>query len=188
VVGILVLLGLGAVGAGAYFAVCHFTASEHKSSPSSSARLEEKKPDEEKKPVETVFPLIVHRRTQVEAAEPAPPAPSIVFRPPQVKATERADKAPPPEVVKATEPAPPPSADAPPPPPPKPPDADKALVLSDFDKKLETYHTLIKPQPGEWKFAEVPWMPTVWDARIKAAKEGKPVFIWYMAGEPLGQC
>jgi ribosomal protein S27E len=62
------------------------------------------------------------------------------------------------------------------------------LVLSELDKQLATYHKLIKPQPGEWKFAEVPWVPTVWEARKKAAEEGKPMFIWYMAGEPLGQC
>lgn len=62
------------------------------------------------------------------------------------------------------------------------------LVLSDLDKQWETYHRLIKPHPGEWKFAEVPWVATVWEARQKAAAEGKPMFIWYMAGEPLGQC
>src|SRR5262249_54335554 len=62
------------------------------------------------------------------------------------------------------------------------------LVLTELDKQLETYHKLIKPQPGEWKFMEVPWMRTVWEARKKAADEGKPLFIWYMAGEPLGQC
>jgi hypothetical protein len=61
-------------------------------------------------------------------------------------------------------------------------------VDSDLDKKLETYHKLIKPQPGEWKFAEVPWERTVWDARKKAAEQGKPIAIWFMPGEPLGQC
>jgi hypothetical protein len=65
---------------------------------------------------------------------------------------------------------------------------DKPLVLSELDKKLDSYHKMIKPQPGEWKFAEVPWERSVWDARKKAAAEGKPLFIWYMAGEPLGQC
>jgi len=29
---------------------------------------------------------------------------------------------------------------------------------------------------------------TLAEARQKAAEQGKPVFIWYMAGEPLGQC
>jgi hypothetical protein len=65
---------------------------------------------------------------------------------------------------------------------------DKPLVFSELDRKLEHYLKLIKPGPGEWKFAEVPWVPTVWEARKKAAEEGKPLLIWYMAGEPLGQC
>jgi hypothetical protein len=28
----------------------------------------------------------------------------------------------------------------------------------------------------------------LWAARQKAAAEGKPLFLWYMAGEPLGVC
>jgi len=49
-------------------------------------------------------------------------------------------------------------------------------------------HTLIKPQPDEWKWAHVKWMPNLWEARRKAAAEGKPLFVWSMAGEPLGTC
>jgi hypothetical protein len=67
-------------------------------------------------------------------------------------------------------------------------DDAKPLVLRELDKKLETYHKLIKPHPGEWKFADIPWEATVWDARKKAAEKGKPIFLWLMAGEPLGQC
>ena len=51
-------------------------------------------------------------------------------------------------------------------------------------------HALIKPAPGEARWAEVPWMPStnLWAARQKAAQEGKPLLLWYMAGEPLGTC
>jgi hypothetical protein len=73
-------------------------------------------------------------------------------------------------------------------PPAAPPVDEKLLVLSDLDKRFESYHELIKPHAGEWKFASIPWVPTVWEARKKAADEGKPLFIWSMAGEPLGQC
>ena len=59
-----------------------------------------------------------------------------------------------------------------------------ALSREQFDR----LHRLMKPQPGEWKFAEIPWEPTIWEARKKAAQTGKPLFIWYMVGEPLGQC
>lgn len=55
-------------------------------------------------------------------------------------------------------------------------------------EQFEKLHALIKPQPGEWRFAQVEWMPSVWEARKKAAEEGKPILIWFMAGEPLGQC
>ena len=49
---------------------------------------------------------------------------------------------------------------------------------------------LIRPQPGEARWEEVPWMPSsdIWAARRKAAAEGKPILLWYMAGEPLGTC
>jgi hypothetical protein len=65
---------------------------------------------------------------------------------------------------------------------------DKPIVLTEFDKRLESYHKLCKPQRGEWKFADIPWEVTVYEARKKAAEEGKPLFLWHMAGEPLGQC
>ena len=60
----------------------------------------------------------------------------------------------------------------------------KSLTPEDFDR----LHKMIKPQPGEWKFAEIPWAKTVREAREKSAAEGKPLLIWYMVGEPLGQC
>ena len=28
----------------------------------------------------------------------------------------------------------------------------------------------------------------IWAARKKAVAEGKPILLWYMAGEPLGAC
>lgn len=58
------------------------------------------------------------------------------------------------------------------------------LAAQDSDK----LHKLIKPGPGEWRWAQVPWVATLGEAREKAAKEGKPLFVWTMAGEPLGQC
>ena len=57
-------------------------------------------------------------------------------------------------------------------------------------ERFEALHQLIKPGAGEARWAQVPWMPStdIWAARKKAAAEGKPLFIWYMAGEPLGTC
>jgi hypothetical protein len=48
-------------------------------------------------------------------------------------------------------------------------------------------HLLIKPQPGEARWERVPWINLLWEARLKAAAEGKPIFIW-SAGGPPGGC
>jgi len=58
------------------------------------------------------------------------------------------------------------------------------------ESDLKTLHRLIKPVTGEARWAEVPWMPSanIWAARKKAVEEGRPLLIWYMAGEPLGVC
>src|SRR3954453_16928077 len=50
------------------------------------------------------------------------------------------------------------------------------LSVADFEK----LHRMLKPQPGESRWMEVPWYPNVWEARQKAAREGKPIFL--MAG------
>src|SRR5262245_51063038 len=52
------------------------------------------------------------------------------------------------------------------------------IPLAQFGK----LHKLIKPQPGELRFHEVPWLIDVWDARKKAAEEGKPILVWSGAG------
>jgi hypothetical protein len=45
---------------------------------------------------------------------------------------------------------------------------------------------IIKPHPGEALWSEIPWTTDAWEARQRAAKEGKPIFAWLPAGEPLG--
>jgi hypothetical protein len=47
-------------------------------------------------------------------------------------------------------------------------------------------HALIKPGPGEDKWAEIPWQTSLWEARKRAAAEGKPILLWEMDGHPLG--
>jgi hypothetical protein len=46
--------------------------------------------------------------------------------------------------------------------------------------------TAIKPQSGEDKWAEIPWLSSLWQARKQAAAEGKPILLWEMDGHPLG--
>ena len=48
--------------------------------------------------------------------------------------------------------------------------------------QIEKVHRLIKPQPGESRWMEIDWHPNVWEARQKAAREGKPLFLWAGSG------
>jgi hypothetical protein len=45
---------------------------------------------------------------------------------------------------------------------------------------------LIKPATGEEKWQQIPWQVDLWQARKKAAAEGKPILLWEMDGHPLG--
>ena len=48
---------------------------------------------------------------------------------------------------------------------------------------------LIKPQKGESRWAQIPWLLSVREARRKAAAEGKPMLVWSGGGAaPLGGC
>jgi hypothetical protein len=68
----------------------------------------------------------------------------------------------------------------------QPPGREPAAIPADQFVKL---FTLIKPQPGELRFHEIPWLIDVWEARKKAAAEGKPIFVWSGAGgAPIGVC
>jgi hypothetical protein len=56
------------------------------------------------------------------------------------------------------------------------------LSAAEFDKLL----TAVRPAAGEDDFDKIPWRTSIWDARVKAAKEGKPILLWEMDGHPLG--
>ena len=56
-------------------------------------------------------------------------------------------------------------------------------------EQFEALNELIKPQPGELLFQQIPWLLSVHDARVKAAAEGKPILVWSgSGGAPLGVC
>jgi len=55
-----------------------------------------------------------------------------------------------------------------------------ALSADEFDK----LRALIKPKPGG--FDDIAWMTDLWEARKKAAAEGKPLLVWVGDGHPLG--
>jgi hypothetical protein len=45
---------------------------------------------------------------------------------------------------------------------------------------------LIKPSADEDKWATIPWLTDLWQARKIAAQQGKPILLWEMDGHPLG--
>ena len=50
-------------------------------------------------------------------------------------------------------------------------------------------HQLIKPQQDESLWLAVPWLTDVWEARQRAAAEGKPILLWSGGGAaPIGGC
>ena len=58
------------------------------------------------------------------------------------------------------------------------------------ESEWKSLHALILPGPDDSQWMKVSWLPAsnLWAARQRAAAEGKPLFLWYMAGEPLGPC
>jgi hypothetical protein len=55
--------------------------------------------------------------------------------------------------------------------------------------RFEALVRMVKPQPGEQRFWQIPWKLTVSEAREEAAREGTPIFVWAGAGgAPIGVC
>lgn len=54
-------------------------------------------------------------------------------------------------------------------------------------EKFAAIHRMIKRQPGEWPWAELPWTIDFGDAQRKALSAGKPIFVALAAqGSPVG--
>ncbi|GDY07562.1 MAG: hypothetical protein DWI21_14415 [Planctomycetota bacterium] len=61
-------------------------------------------------------------------------------------------------------------------------EALSATTFAQFQKQ-------IKPQPGESRWLEVPWLLDLHAARQKAAAEGKPLFVYSSGGATgIGAC
>ena len=65
-----------------------------------------------------------------------------------------------------------------------------ALALSAADdvtvERIAELQTLIKPRPEETRWEQIPWQVDLWDARKKSVREGKPIMLWEMDGNPMG--
>jgi hypothetical protein len=57
------------------------------------------------------------------------------------------------------------------------------------DETFAQLHKQIRPQPGESRWLEIPWLIDVHEARQKAAAEGKPLFVYSGGGATgIGAC
>jgi hypothetical protein len=64
-------------------------------------------------------------------------------------------------------------------------EAIKPIPAEDFDK----LHRMIRVQPDEQRFWQIPWKLRISEARQQAAWDGKPIFVWAGAGgAPIGVC
>ncbi|MDQ3621768.1 MAG: hypothetical protein M3463_04665 [Verrucomicrobiota bacterium] len=66
---------------------------------------------------------------------------------------------------------------------------DGAVFGSEPAPDVESFrrlHSLIKPKASEESWIRIPWMTSLWEARERAAAEGKPILLWEMDGHPLG--
>ncbi len=60
--------------------------------------------------------------------------------------------------------------------------AAEPIRPADFGK----IQALVKPSTGDDKWAQIPWLTDLWEARRRAAAQGKPILLWEMDGNPLG--
>src|SRR5262249_56615699 len=70
--------------------------------------------------------------------------------------------------------------------------ASLSSAPAQIDLNGETFAQLrkqIRPQPGESRWMEIPWLIDVHEARKKAAAEGKPLFVYSGGGASgIGAC
>ena len=51
--------------------------------------------------------------------------------------------------------------------------------------RFEKLHRLIRLHEAEQKWEQVPWLAELWEARQRAAAQGKPILLWEMDGSPM---
>ena len=62
-----------------------------------------------------------------------------------------------------------------------------AAVQAEISKEqYDNVFALCQPPASENGWLELGWEIDLWKARERAAKEGKPIFLWEMDGHPLG--
>jgi hypothetical protein len=60
-------------------------------------------------------------------------------------------------------------------------DLPPPIAPADFEELFRT----VKPYPKEWRWRdEIPWAGTIHEARVRAAREDKPILAWQSADSP----
>ena len=55
-----------------------------------------------------------------------------------------------------------------------------------FGQSLDERVRSLLPTADEERWLEIPWRTNIADARAEAERQGKPVLLWVMNGNPLG--
>lgn len=64
-------------------------------------------------------------------------------------------------------------------------DEPRPIAPGDFER----LHKMVRVQPDEQRFWQIPWKLSIAEARAEAARDGKPIFVWAGAGgAPIGVC
>ena len=65
-----------------------------------------------------------------------------------------------------------------------------ALSQQIREDQLGKIHGLVAAVEAEAPWSDIPWMTSLWRARERAAKEGKPLLLWAAGGggHPLALC
>jgi hypothetical protein len=53
-------------------------------------------------------------------------------------------------------------------------------------ERFDALRAVIRPQPSEETWLQIPWLTSLTEARRRAAELGKPILLWEMDGHPLG--
>ena len=51
---------------------------------------------------------------------------------------------------------------------------------------FDELRALVRPRPEDLRWLQIPWVTDLWEGRRRAAREGRPIFLWAMNGNPLG--
>ena len=64
--------------------------------------------------------------------------------------------------------------------------AKKISAFESLGIDLDRLESLCRPTTSDESWRSIAWMTDLWQARVLAARQGKPILLWEMDGHPLG--